>query len=59
MFLPTTEAKYFCKEGWTPLSTSRPSGKSQHGSESKSARIPDAARLAHHAETGEAYGYEL
>jgi hypothetical protein len=28
MFLPTMEAKYFCKEGWTPLSTNRPTGKS-------------------------------
>jgi hypothetical protein len=28
MFLPTTEAKYFCKGGWTPLSTNRPTGKS-------------------------------
>src|ERR1700730_6092045 len=28
MFLPTTEAKYFCKEGWTALSTNRPTGKS-------------------------------
>ena len=25
--------KYFCKEGWTPLSTNRPSGKSPHGGE--------------------------
>jgi hypothetical protein len=35
MFLPTMEAKYFCKWGWTPLSTNRPTGKSPHGSESK------------------------
>jgi hypothetical protein len=28
MICPTGEAKYFCKEGWTPLSTSRPTGKS-------------------------------
>jgi hypothetical protein len=34
MFLPTTEAKYFCKEGWTALSTNRPTGKSPRGSES-------------------------
>src|SRR5216683_6811660 len=26
--------KYFCKWGWTPLSTNRPTGKSLHGSES-------------------------
>src|SRR5450432_3648322 len=25
--------RYFCKEGWTPLSTNRPSGKSPHGGE--------------------------
>src|SRR6266436_10186623 len=34
MICPTGEAKYFCKRGWTPLSTSRPTGKSPHGSES-------------------------
>jgi hypothetical protein len=28
MFLPTTEAKYFCKGDSTPLSTNRPTGKS-------------------------------
>ena len=28
MFLPTMEAKYFCKWGWTALSTNRPTGKS-------------------------------
>jgi hypothetical protein len=28
MICPTGEAKYFCKEGWTPLSTNRPTGKS-------------------------------
>jgi hypothetical protein len=28
MFLPIMEAKYFCKWGWTPLSTNRPTGKS-------------------------------
>jgi hypothetical protein len=28
MICPTGEAKYFCKWGWTPLSTNRPTGKS-------------------------------
>src|ERR1700730_6618522 len=28
MICPTGEAKYFCKRGWTPLSTNRPTGKS-------------------------------
>jgi len=28
MICPTGEAKYFCKWGWTPLSTNCPSGKS-------------------------------
>jgi hypothetical protein len=28
MICPTGEAKYFCKQGWTRLSTSRPTGKS-------------------------------
>src|SRR5713226_3885428 len=40
MFLPTTEAKYFCKEGWTALSTNRPTGKSPHGGESKFRSCP-------------------
>src|SRR5216684_2487692 len=40
MFLPTTEAKYFCKEGWTALSTIRPTGKSPHGGESKFRSCP-------------------
>src|SRR5450631_165745 len=40
MFLPTMEAKYFCKWGWTPLSTNRPTGKSPHGSESKFRSCP-------------------
>jgi hypothetical protein len=30
MICPTGEAKYFCKWGWTPLSTNRPTGKSPH-----------------------------
>jgi hypothetical protein len=28
MICPTGEVKYFCKEGWTPLSTNHPTGKS-------------------------------
>src|SRR5258708_17635888 len=28
MICPTGETKYFYKEGWTPLSTNRPTGKS-------------------------------
>ncbi len=32
--------KYFCKQGWTPLSTNRPTGKSPHGSESKFRSCP-------------------
>jgi hypothetical protein len=28
MICPTGEAKYFCKRGWTRLSTKRPTGKS-------------------------------
>jgi hypothetical protein len=28
MICPTGEAKYFCKQGWTSLSTNRPTGKS-------------------------------
>jgi hypothetical protein len=28
MICPTGEAKYFCKGGWTRLSTTRPTGKS-------------------------------
>jgi hypothetical protein len=28
MICPTGEAKYFCKQGWTPLSTNCPTGKS-------------------------------
>jgi hypothetical protein len=28
MICPTGEAKYFCKVGWTRLSTNRPTGKS-------------------------------
>jgi hypothetical protein len=34
MICPTGEAKYFCKGDSTPLSESRPTGKSPHGGES-------------------------
>jgi len=46
--------KYFCKEGWTPLSTNRPTGKSPHGSESKFRSCPGrgAASLRCTAEPG-------
>jgi len=46
MFLPATEAKYFCKEGWTPLSTNRPTGKSPNGGESIFLSFPDAEQRA-------------
>jgi hypothetical protein len=36
--------KYFCKQGWTALSTNRPTGKSPDGSERKFARVPDAVQ---------------
>src|SRR5450631_1409886 len=54
MFLPTMEAKYFCKWGWTPLSTNRPTGKSPHGSESKFRSCPGrgAAPFRSSAEPG-------
>jgi hypothetical protein len=34
MICPTGEAKYFCKQGWTALSTNRPTGKSPDRGES-------------------------
>jgi len=39
MICPTGEAKYFCKEGWTPLPTNRPTGKSPHDREEQFKRI--------------------
>ncbi len=47
MFLPTTEAKYFCKEGWTPLSTNRPTGKSVDCGESKFRSCPGWKSVRH------------
>jgi hypothetical protein len=45
MICPTGEAKYFCKQGWTHLSTNRPTGKSPHGLTTNSCRrSPSPAR---------------
>jgi len=40
LFLPDGEAKYFCKGGWTALSTNRPTGKSPYHGESKFRSCP-------------------
>jgi hypothetical protein len=40
MICPTGEAKYFCKQGWTPLSTNRPTGKSLDCGESNFLSCP-------------------
>jgi hypothetical protein len=47
MICPTGEAKYFCKQGWTPLSTNRPTGKSPHGIESKFRSCPGWKSIRH------------
>jgi hypothetical protein len=45
MICPTGEAKYFCKRGWTRLSTNRPMGKSLE--QPCRQRFSNRARAAH------------
>jgi hypothetical protein len=49
------EPKYFCKWGWTRMSTSRPTGKSADVGQSKFSRVPDAVQRSARAEADAEY----